>query len=116
MMRDAVEGVRVKAWCGPELGAMVGWIVQQTLTYLWRPVSVSQSRSRNRTYIKIKASAHGLKTPVDKVGCPLRNAIEGLRPDNVGIGVAVCEGPFSPGMLETPSCQHNRRRVQLGRQ
>jgi hypothetical protein len=58
--------------------------------------------SSRRTYIKIQASAGRLDTLLDKVTRPLSNAVEGLRPDNVGVGVAVREDAFSPCMLTAP--------------
>lgn len=47
-----------------------------------------------RTHIEIKASANRLGTPLDEVSSAVSNPVKGLRPDDVGIGVTVCEDAF----------------------
>jgi hypothetical protein len=51
------------------------------------------------THIKIKASADGLKTSRDKVGCTLSDPVKRLWPDDVGVGVTIGKGTLSLCML-----------------
>lgn len=103
VVRDAVEGVGVKAWRALGLGrdrGRLGGLAGTDISVASKVSIYSGPLPAGRTYIEIEAAADGLGTLADKVGRPLGNAVEGRAPDNVGVCVAVGQDTLSPGMLE----------------